>query len=823
VPDHRPMEVARSSPSSLVPAPPQIPPAAGFPPAFGVDGAAPAINPVRQYVTLILHYWWMVILAAGIGAAYQYRNTAGDTPIFRTFSTIRLIDQRPATSGSIVPDYAAGLSGANDPVLTQVYVIQSRVVAERVVDQLGLELRSGTRGFYMDNIVNVHVSPSAPPSAELQLQFTRSGVMARHDRDAISADYGAPLTIAGVTFTVPREPAVNIATVRIVPRDAAVDEVIGGLDAKSRDMTSVIDIGFTGIDPYVVQQVASTVASVFKTLSAEQAKQQSQRRRIFVEGQLNTTDSLLRIAEARVSNYRRGTQAFSARERFAAEQQVQAELDRRSQTLENSKRTYVALLDALQHHTKGEPSPLRTMVFVPDPAGNAAVNDLYRELMRYETARDSLTSGTYARTAQHPDVQRIDAMIAVTEPKLVIAVQNQLSALDGNLAAIAAERARGAGEIATLPGDEETEQRLQRDADNIRKLSDKLNDDLQLARIAEAVEAGQVEIVDLAKFPGPAIGPSRRRKVAYGGLVGLLAGIGLALVVDRLNSSVRRWEDLNSVMHVPGLALIPQISSDAGIGWKSRTRAAATRYLPAIMPRPGVVHNDSGSELVMVNDVRSSTAESYRKLMTNLMFSASRPGLKIVVITSASAGEGKTTASANLAVAFAQQGRRVALMDADLRRPRIHKVFGLSLEPGLTDVLVGNATLEQGVRASGVAGLTILTAGTLPPNPLEFLGGERMSVLLATLRANYDVVLVDTPPVLVTADAGLMGMQADGVVMVVRAGKTERHAARHAVEQIVNLGGRLLGAVLNDPDARTSRYGRYADDYYGHGYAPQGH
>ena len=204
------------------------------------------------------------------------------------------------------------------------------------------------------------------------------------------------------------------------------------------------------------------------------------------------------------------------------------------------------------------------------------------------------------------------------------------------------------------------------------------------------------------------------------------------------------------------------------------------------------------------------------------MYSASQPGLRVVVVTSASAGEGKTTTAANLAAAFAQQGRRVVLIDADLRRARLHDVFGLGLEPGLTDILVGNATLEQGIRPSGIAGLSIIPAGTLPPNPLEFLGGERMHDLLGTLRERFDVVLIDTPPVLVTADAALMGVQADGVVLVVRAGKSERVAARHAVEQIVHLGGRLLGAVLNDPDARTPRYGRYGDYYYGYGYtAPE--
>ncbi len=810
------MGVSRPREGSSLPAIP-YPPGGGNYQGFGTDSSNAEPNPLRQYLSIIRRYWWIILLTTAGAIGYQWYRVRDDLPLYRAASAVRLTDQGAAMSGNLVPDYNGGFGGYTDPILTQVQVIKSRIIADRVVDSLGLRLQSRTPDFHVGALEHVHVALDAATTT-LNLRFAPSHFVVYSERDSIIGDYGTPVTTGGVTFTVRASPRVATAVLDVVSQDVAADGLLASLTAKPRDMTSVIDITYTCDDPYTAQAVASEVAEVFKAENAEAARQQSHRRRIFIESQLTTTDSLLAIAQAKLAAYRRRTLALSAQDKYNAEQADLAALNTQAQTLHESRATYQSLLGELRRYEQGDSTALRTMAFVVNPAGNASINMLYTELAQYEHTRDSLTTGLFARTAKHPAVERVDALITATEPQLRTAVQNQLANVEGEIAAVDSLRAHRTQEIAAIPGVEETEQRLQRDADNILKMSDKLNDELQVAKISEAVETGQVQIVDLAQFPSASIGAGRKRKLTYGAFLGLLLGIGLTVVTDRLNSSVRRWEDLESVMRVPGLGLIPQIAGDQRQGWPSRLRGTAHHLLPRLVPQRGVLSDEVGSELVMVNDVRSASAESYRKLMTNLMYSASRPGLRVVVVTSASAGEGKTTTVANLAVAFAQQGRHVVLVDADLRRARIHDVFGLGMEPGLTDMLVGNATLEQGVRPSGIAGLSVIPAGTLPPNPLEFLGGERMRDLLATLRERFDVVLIDTPPVLVTADAALMGVQADGVVLVVRAGKSERVAARHAVEQIGHLGGRMLGAVLNDPDARTPRYGRYGNYYYGYGY-----
>jgi capsular exopolysaccharide synthesis family protein len=201
-------------------------------------------------------------------------------------------------------------------------------------------------------------------------------------------------------------------------------------------------------------------------------------------------------------------------------------------------------------------------------------------------------------------------------------------------------------------------------------------------------------------------------------------------------------------------------------------------------------------------------------MMTNILFSRAS-GLKTLGVTSSMPGEGKTTTSTNLAVAYAQQGHRVILVDADLRRGRVHEAFGLPGRPGLTEVLRGASRLEEAVSRSVLPNLAVLPAGTFPPNPLEFLGSEQMDSLLTYLHEKFDMVILDLPPVLLTADALAVSSKADAVLLVVRAGATDRHAAQQSATQLRSVGAQVIGAVLNDPDGRTGTLTRY--DYYSYG------
>jgi capsular exopolysaccharide synthesis family protein len=217
--------------------------------------------------------------------------------------------------------------------------------------------------------------------------------------------------------------------------------------------------------------------------------------------------------------------------------------------------------------------------------------------------------------------------------------------------------------------------------------------------------------------------------------------------------------------------------------------------------------------LVSLHSPDDPASEAYRALRTNVTFvrSGEQP-VRSLVVTSPGPSEGKSTTAANLAITLAQQGARTLLVDADLRRPHVHRAFNLVQEPGLSDLLVGRVQLREAVRPGVAPNLDILPAGALPPNPSELLGSEAMRRLLAELHGRYDMVVCDSPPTLPVTDATVLGAAADGVILVIRSGETEEAAAQRALEQLQRLQVRVAGTVLNGVARRRDRY--YNHYYY---------
>jgi len=220
--------------------------------------------------------------------------------------------------------------------------------------------------------------------------------------------------------------------------------------------------------------------------------------------------------------------------------------------------------------------------------------------------------------------------------------------------------------------------------------------------------------------------------------------------------------------------------------------------------------NEKLNELITVSEPHSPISEAYRTLRTNLDFASLDQALKTLVVTSAGVGEGKSTTLANLAVVSAQAGRKVVLVDADLRRPAMHKLFGLGNEAGLTTLMMDESAFSSPpLQASGIEGLSLLTSGPLPPNPAELLGSRRMEDVIAALAEGADQVFFDTPPVVAVTDAAVLATKVDGVLLVISAGKTRREYARTAVHRLGQINARLVGSVLTNVEMGTGFTGYY--------------
>lgn len=813
---------------NLIPRSSDTPPVTPSPPVFGPTGAGYAEEEtvdLREILSVLRRNLLLVLGIAGVIVAATAFLVLRQVPEYRATAVLRLQDARGAMTGGIAGAALEGMPVGRtvDPIVSAVQVLRSRSVASEVIDSTGLRLRSTATGFSAGELTAVRVAEPGI-SDTLQLRFDESAVVVRNGEGETRAAYGDTVFLSGVQFVVPERPRVDAAEVIVLTQQQAIERFHRGLGATIREQTDVIDVTYVDRNPRWAQQIANTAVRVFQSESAEAAQQQARRRRIFLEEQLGQTDAELSIAQMALTDFQRREGVSSSQEKMAAQQSGLMALDIRREELDADRSVLRSLLAALTNDEAYERS-LGSLVSSPEVANNPVVSGLFTQLVRFQATRDSLTFGGSAPS--NPEVQRLNQQIGSTRARLVEAVTSHTETLDARIAALDDLKARNLADLQALPASGAEEVRLIQRVEAIGKVADQLREEYQRARIAEAVEAGQVEIIDLAVVPSQPIGSGRGLKLVLGLMLGLMLGGGAAFLKEHLNTSIQRKEELEGVLQVPGLAVIPQFATASVTERKLR--------FPGVLGGNGngngngVVHvggngngngNGSGSdvlhELVTVSDVRAAGSEAYRTLRTNLIFSQAIQSIRTLVVTSSAPAEGKTTTAANLAVTFGQQGIKVLIVDCDLRKARLHNVFGVPREPGLTQVVLGFNEVHEVVRPTAIDGLHVLAAGTLPPNPSELLGGARMREVVEELKESYDLVIFDTPPLLAASDASVLGTFADGVLLVVRAGHTDRGAAQQALGQLRTVGARVLGAVLNDPDSKIpSHGGYYYYNYYG--------
>lgn len=756
---------------------------------------------IRDYYRSIRRHLVLVLGLVGIATAVAAFFLFTSPPLYRARAVIQIEDARGALTGGL--DAAPAIGGTQrvlgnmvDPLLSQIQILRSYGVVSQVVDELGLRL--GTEDFPHSALSQIQVAPDATPDT-VALVFGPESVEVRQGNQKVAVRYGEPIKLRDARFVVGERPDADGGLVIVRSADEAVDGILAGLAAMPRERTNVVDVEYTTHDPELARQVANSVVESFQQSGSQEARELSRRRREFIEGQLATTDSLISQAQVALGAFRSREQMYSSRASYEAKYGALLDLDMRREELAADRTAYASLLRTIQSAPATEGAErLRALGAAPGLAANPVVADLYGQLVRYESLLDSLTAGRRGQAVTNPDVERTNSLIVGTQSKLVAAVRSHLSSLDARLAALEGIRDRNAAELRRLPTTENEEVRLVQQVDAFRKVGDALRDELQKARIAEAVEIGQVRIVDRARRAEP-LDAGRGPKLAFVFLASLLASGAGAVFLDRLNTSIHRKEDVEGVLHLPNLAVIPPINA------RTRTRPFRGGRGAGRGASPSNV--DGAPELITHSDSRSATAEAYRTLRTNLTFTGQGSSLRSVVVTSTMIGEGKSTTATNLAVAFAQQGQRVLLVDGDLRRARLHKVFGLRKEPGLSQHLLGLTTLDDAIQQTAVENLSYLASGVLPPNPSELLGGQSMGKALRAFEDRFDMVVIDSPPLFAAADAAIIGTHADGVILVVRAGHTDGAAAAQAVEQLRTVGARVLGAVLNDPQGKVPGYG----------------
>ncbi len=409
---------------------------------------------------------------------------------------------------------------------------------------------------------------------------------------------------------------------------------------------------------------------------------------------------------------------------------------------------------------------------------------------------------------RHPDVLAAQAARNTTRAALLAEVANIKAAFDGELQSLNAEIAG----LETLYRKAETRalelnlleieyNRLLRTKHNNEKLFSLVVERSKETDLTRMLKVNNIRVVDRPLLPEKPVSPNVPLNLAGGAAGGLLLGLAAAVLRERLDRTVKSPEHIESELNLPFLGILPRIDGETTEGRPSQ-RSSRGRWGRRVRATNGA--SGGRVELIVHEQPTTGVAEAARTIRTNLMFmSPDRPYRKLLV-TSSAPMEGKTTVACALATTMAQAGQKVAIIDCDLRRPRLHRIFDRSNDCGVTSGLIGTTGLDELIQATDVPNLCVVTAGPLPPNPAELLHSEAFSRLLEQLGARFDRIVLDSPPLVPVTDGAVLSTRVDGTVLVVRMNRTTREIARRGLKSLRDVGGKIVGGILNAADVRAN-------------------
>jgi polysaccharide biosynthesis transport protein len=593
-------------------------------------------------------------------------------------------------------------------------------------------------------------------------------------------------------------------------RPPALGAFLGGLSVKRVPNSRLLDVTFEATDPVLAARVVNAHLNNFIEENFRSRFDAATQASNWLAGQLNEMKIKVENAEDARLAYERDNQIWTIDEKSDISTEKLGELEKQ-------------LTDAQADRINKE------AVYQLAQSGNydaiAAVRDsqVIQDILKQQTALSTqYTDAVSQYGPKFPKVMRLEAQLKdldqlITREKMNIA--NQVEA-----------DYRGARQREVLLKDALDEQKaevnqtaeklvqyniLKREADTNKQLYDGMLEKLKEAGITAGLRSSNIRIVDPALIPTGPSRPNKTRNILLSIMVGFLGGIGLALLREYLDNTVKTPDDIETLARLPSLAVVPALSSSSG---KRRGRFSKLLRSPVVTPKEG------RAELISHNMPQSQMSEAFRALRTSLLLSQADHPPQVILMTSALPREGKTTAAVNLAVTLAQLGDKTLLVDADLRKPGINRALSLvdGKHAGLSSYLAGVSSLDLiTVPHPAITNLAAIPTGPIPPNPADLLSSRRLTELIADLRTRYKFVVIDSPPIMAATDAVILSVLVDGVLMVVRSGETPKEAFTRTRDLLAGVKCHMLGVVLNAVDASSPDY-YYSYRYYPYSYGGYG-
>jgi succinoglycan biosynthesis transport protein ExoP len=566
--------------------------------------------------------------------------------------------------------------------------------------------------------------------------------------------------------------------------ESLVDAVAGGIEVEPVRTSRLVNVSYSSPDPKFAAEVANTLGQAFIEQSLDLRFAASQEAAQWLKRKLAEARKKLEESEAKINQYKRQHNIVAVEDKESITAQKLEQLNRELVTAQTKR---MEVETRFREVNAGHP--------IAQVLENPLIQTLKAEEAKLITEHSELSKKF---GEGHPRMIQLNQELAATRGKInaEIGVVKQTIKNEYNMAKSQEENLKKALEQQKNVTQDQSDVGIQyrvllRDVETNRALYENMLKSLKTTTATENVPATNIRIVYPALVPEVPVSPRKTRTLTLATALGLFFGIGLALLLETLDTTIKTPEEVEKWLEIPNLALIPHIDTEA--------------------------HPGEAPELVVFHGHQPLASEAYRVLRTSILFSSPGQTPRLLLVTSTLPMEGKTLTTANLATAMAQAEGDVLLIDADLRRPTLHQLLGVPREPGLSNFLVGK-TDELPVVATLVPHLFLIPAGAIPPNPSELLGSERMQELLNRAQERFALTILDSPPLVSVTDAAILSTQVAGVLLVIKAEHVPQKAARDAKNHLVELHAHLLGTVLNDvPLQKESyyyRHYRYYSSYY---------
>ncbi|MCP4253458.1 MAG: polysaccharide biosynthesis tyrosine autokinase [Candidatus Scalindua sp.] len=571
-----------------------------------------------------------------------------------------------------------------------------------------------------------------------------------------------------------------------------ISRYLGRLSITPIKGSSLVNISFTGVHLKEIKKIVNMHANEYIDSNLEVRFAASNDAVQWLQKQILSKKELVEKAENSLQIYKEKKKIVSLEDRQNIIVQKLEDLNSRL-TDARTVRMKLEILDNLIKKYVGDQDMLET---IPGIMESEMISDFKKEHVGLLTEIKRL-SKRYGRN--HPSM--IEAVTKADELKAKI--DEEVVKLSGN---IEAEYRVAVSEEESLSVALEEQKvvalqlnrdaiaygTLKREGEGERAMYEILLKRLKETNITGELQTSNIRIVDRAETPRAPIKPRKRRNVLLGAVLGLFVGIGLSFFLEYLDNTIKSPDDVEQYLGIPLLGVIER-SNDI-----------------------------KSSELIVHESPKSVISEALRNVRTGVLFSLIDKPNKLIMVTSAVQGEGKSTMASNLACAIAQTGKKTLLVDTDLRKPRLNDVFTVPRKPGLSDFFLGVGNLESITRKTSVPNLSLITSGTIPYNPSEILESTHMEKFCETVRDKYDIVIFDTPPAMTVTDAVVMTKNMDGVILSIKSGSTVKHTAKRCIAQLTSSKCEMLGAIINYVDnVKGGYYYHYYAHYYKYGYSSE--